>query len=92
MNKIGGEQLARHVRGWQGDPAFPVYLVSGDEPLLVQEAVDTLRSAARQTGFTERQSWQADAQFDWLALTDAGNSLSLFATRQLLADRLRNRA
>jgi DNA polymerase-3 subunit delta len=31
------------------------YLVSGDEPLLVQEATDAIRQAARDGGYQERQ-------------------------------------
>ena len=31
------------------------YLVSGDEPLLVQEAADAIRQAARDGGYLERQ-------------------------------------
>ena len=31
------------------------YLVSGDEPLLVQEAADAIRQAARDGGYQERQ-------------------------------------
>jgi hypothetical protein len=43
----------------------PVYVVSGDDPLLCQEAADAIRGAARQQGFDERQVFSADANFDW---------------------------
>ena len=33
----------------------PAYLLSGDEDLLVAEAADALRAAARQAGYTERE-------------------------------------
>lgn len=60
------------------------YLVSGDDPLLVQEACDALRQAARSQGFTERTVFDVGRSFDWGQLTAAGASLSLFAERRLL--------
>ena len=35
------------------DRLLPVYLISGDEPLLVGEAADAVRVRARAGGFTE---------------------------------------
>ena len=32
----------------------PVYLVSGDEPLLVQECCDQIRKTAREAGYQDR--------------------------------------
>ena len=43
----------------------PVYLVSGDEMLLVQEACDQIIAAARGAGFDERVLIQVDAGFRW---------------------------
>ena len=37
----------------------PCYLVSGDEPLLVQEALDAIRKSARQNGFATRDLQRA---------------------------------
>ena len=31
-----------------------LYTLHGDEPLLIQEALDTIRAVARSQGFTER--------------------------------------
>jgi DNA polymerase-3 subunit delta len=62
----------------------PVYLISGDELLLVQEACDAIIAAARAAGFEERTLIQADASFDWHVLTEQANMLSLFAQRRLL--------
>jgi DNA polymerase-3 subunit delta len=66
----------------------PVYTVSGDEPLLVLEAADAIRAAARQAGYSEREVAQADARTDWSQLQGAANGLSLFATRRILELRL----
>ncbi len=66
----------------------PVYLVSGDEPLLALEACDSIRRAARQAGFDERELYHGDSGFDWGQLLAAANSLSLFASRKILELRL----
>ena len=49
--KLNPAQLGKHLQG----ALAPVYVVSGDEPLLCQEACDAIRQAARQQGFSERQ-------------------------------------
>ena len=41
-----------------------LYIVSGDEPLLVQEATDLIRRALRAQGFLERELFHAEAGFD----------------------------
>ena len=38
----------------------PVYLISGDEPLLVQECCDQVRKAAREAGYQDRLTYHAD--------------------------------
>lgn len=62
----------------------PVYLISGDEPLLLQEAADAVRAAARKAGADERQVFHVEAGFDWNELLQSANSLSLFASRRLV--------
>ena len=73
-------QWGAHVR----QKLAPLYVIGGDEPLLVQESLDALRAAARAQGFTERQVLDADKAFDWSQLTQAAASLSLFASRRLI--------
>ena len=66
-----------------------LYTVYGDEALLVQEAVDAIRAAARAAGHTERSSFTvAGAHFDWSAVLAAGGSLSLFADKQIIEVRI----
>lgn len=83
MPKVSVEQLNRHL-----EPLAPIYLVSGDEPLLVQEASDTIRNAARKAGFVQREVFHADAQFQWQDMLLSANSLGLFAEKKLLELRL----
>jgi DNA polymerase-3 subunit delta len=61
-----------------------VYLVSGDELLLVQEACDAVMAAARTAGFTERELIVVDQGFRWHELTESSHTMSLFAERRLL--------
>ncbi|SDT29786.1 DNA polymerase III subunit delta [Pseudomonas oryzae] len=82
--KLNPAQLAKHLQG----PLAPVYVVSGDEPLLCQEACDAIRATCRARDFSERQVFHADAGFDWNLLREASASLSLFAEKRLLELRL----
>ena len=66
----------------------PLYTVFGEEPLLILEASDRIRAAARAQGYTEREVLIADAGFKWNELAHAGNSQSLFASRRLLEVRV----
>ncbi len=80
------EQLESHLQ--QGLKS--IYIVSGDEPLQIQEACHLIRKAARRAGFNERESFSADNNFNWDELLSAGNALSLFASQKLLELRLPN--
>ena len=79
--QIYANHLAAHLK--QG--LRSLYTVHGNEPLLVQEAVDAIRATARQAGFTERTSHTAQgASYDWGEVVAATQSLSLFADRQII--------
>ncbi|HHJ36283.1 MAG TPA: DNA polymerase III subunit delta [Gammaproteobacteria bacterium] len=67
---------------------YPVYMVSGDEPLQQMESLDLIRSSLREQGFSEREVLDVDAQFDWQRLLDEAASMSLFATRRIVELRL----
>jgi len=62
----------------------PVYLLAGEEHLLLLEAADALRARARELGYSEREVLDADSGFDWDALAQSASSMSLFATRKLI--------
>jgi DNA polymerase-3 subunit delta len=84
--KIKPEQLHSHLQ----KQLLPVYIVSGDEPLLAQEATDTVRSAARAAGFTERELFYVEGNYDWNQLLNEANSMSLFADKKILEIRISN--
>ena len=79
--QVAAPQLAAQLqRGLRN-----LYTVHGDDPLLVQEAGDAIRAAARAQGFTERTVHTvAGAHFDWSAVLASGAELSLFADKQLI--------
>jgi DNA polymerase-3 subunit delta len=65
-----------------------IYLVSGDEPLLVAEAADAIRAAARGAGYADRTVFFIDRSFAWDELRHASRSLSLFAEKRLFELRM----
>jgi DNA polymerase-3 subunit delta len=69
-----------------------IYLVSGDEPLLVNEAADAIRATARSQGFVERELHVVERGFDWQGLIAGSRSLSLFAERKIVEIRMANAA
>ena len=83
--QLAASQLAGHLqKGLRS-----LYTLHGDEPLLVQEAADAIRAAARTQGYTERTSHTvAGAHFDWSEVLAAGGSLSLFADKQIVEVRI----
>ena len=86
MAKLRPEQLGQAL----SKQLAPIYLVSGDEPLLIQEACDAIRQAARQAGFSERELYHVDNNFEWGQLLAAANSLSLFAEKKIIELRMPN--
>jgi DNA polymerase-3 subunit delta len=84
--RLSAEQLPGALaRGLAG-----TYLVSGDEPLLVGEAADAIRAAARSAGFADRRVFFIDRSFNWEELRHASQSMSLFADKRLFELRLPN--
>lgn len=68
----------------------PVYWISGDEPLLLQESADLVRRYARDNAFEDREIFHAGRGFDWQQFTQSTSNLSLFADKKLLELRLEN--
>ena len=83
--QLPAAQLASHL----GKGLRSLYVLHGDEALLVQEAADALRAAARAQGYGERMVHTvAGAHFDWSEVLAGGASMSLFAERQLVEVRM----
>jgi len=62
----------------------PVYLISGDEPLQLQEAVAQIRSQAVIAQFSERTVLYVERGFNWGELDMQRQSMSLFAEKKLI--------
>ena len=60
------------------------YLLTGNDPLLLQESQDAIRQAAQLQGFEEHHTAQIDTSTDWQMLFSLCQELSLFARRQTL--------
>ncbi len=84
--KLRADQLSNHLAN--ATSALPVYLVTGDETLLHDEATDSIRGFLRNQAFTDRELMHVDAQFNWERVFEMANSLSLFAQRQIIEIRL----
>ena len=65
-----------------------VWLIAGEEPLLVDEGLTAVRDAARAAGFAERELHVVDRGFKWTALESQADNLSLFSSRKLLELRM----
>lgn len=82
--RLSAEQLpAALAKGLAG-----MYLISGDEPLLVGEAADLVRAAARAAGYADRSVFFIDRSFAWDELRHASQAMSLFAERRLFELRM----
>ena len=84
--EIRAEQLQSHL----SKELLPVYVISGDEPLLAQESADAVRLAARNKGFSGREVFHGEGKFDWGQLHNEANALSLFAEKKIIEIRISN--
>ena len=77
------DALQAHLKSLSsGSAMLPLYVFSGDEPLLMMEAMDQLRSVAKTLGFTDREVMVQERGFDWSALMNAGQTMSLFGDKR----------
>ena len=65
-------------------PLAALWMVHGNEPLLVLEAADAIRAAARRQGYAERETLVVGQGFKWDALALAAGNLSLFGDAKLI--------
>ncbi len=84
--ELSADRLASQVAK---EPLRPAYLIAGNEPLLVLEAADAVRAAARAQGIGEREVHDMEGRdADWGALDAAIHAPSLFASQRLVEVRL----
>jgi DNA polymerase-3 subunit delta len=66
----------------------PLYILFGAETLLVEEALDQIRSRAKDDGFQERLRFTVETGFDWNQLLEHSQAMSLFAEKRLIELRI----
>ncbi len=84
MPTISSDDLARHLTAG----LKPLYVVMGDALLLAVEAADSIRLAARNAGYAERETFVVEQYFKWAELKNSAQSLSLFAERKVIDIRI----
>lgn len=82
--RIDPDRLAGHLK----ESLAPLYLVFGQEPLIVEESCDAIRSTARANGYTDRTVMTVEAGFSWNQLAQAAQTLSLFSTQRIVELRM----
>ena len=79
--KIDLRNLPRHLKD---NPLAPIWLVSGDEPLLVQETLDLLRAQFKAQGATERIVFHIEPGFNWQEVKQTASAVSLFGDKRIV--------
>lgn len=78
------DQLHAHL---ERQPPAPIYLLAGQEPLLLLEAADAVRRSVKTHGYAEREVLEAgESGFDWNALAASAQQGSLFGGGRKLID------
>jgi len=78
------QQLSDHLN----KTLAPVYLLSGDEPLQIEESLALIRATAREQGYLERQVLYVERSFDWSQVTEQSSNMSLFGDKKILELRI----
>lgn len=79
MSHIKPEQLSQSLK----QPLLS-YWLTGDEPLLMDEARQSVVEAYRRLGLDEHLRFGVDASFDWGQIIELMQGMSLFSSRQLI--------
>ena len=84
--QVKPEQLEQHLK--QGMRSC--YLVTGAEPLIVQECADAIRRAARAAGCIDRERFDSSDKESWQNLVQSASAMSLFGDRKLIEIQVEN--
>lgn len=85
--KLYANQLSAHLK----NNLLPVYLITGTEPLFIQETKDLIVQKAKEVGFSERKRFDATKDFNWNTLFESADNLSLFGEQTILELQLYNK-
>jgi DNA polymerase-3 subunit delta len=78
--KLHADQLDTHLT----KSLLPVYLVSGQEPLLIQETLSKLIKVAKAQDFSEHCIYHVETQFDWEKFLLDAFTRSLFSAKGII--------
>ena len=78
--KVPAKKLEEHL----SKNLANLYIICGDEPILVKEAQDQIRSKATSLGFSERKSITCSSKEDYAEIGIENNSLSLFSEKKII--------
>ena len=78
--RISSEDLPHHLAKGLGS----LYVIHGEALLLAIEAADAIRTAAREAGYSERETLIAEQGFKWAELRNSAQSMSLFSSRKII--------
>ncbi len=78
--RIFADKLSDHLPRTQ----YGIFLLFGNEPLLLQESREAIQQHAYTQGFEERHRFAVDAHLDWNLVYDCCQALSLFSNRQII--------
>ncbi|MBT5231020.1 MAG: DNA polymerase III subunit delta [Methylococcales bacterium] len=81
--KIASDKLPQQLKGVK-----PIYLVTGDEPLQMDESLAKIRQHVFDSGFDSRERFFVEAGFDWSDVKASYQSMSLFADKTLIEIRI----
>lgn len=82
--RIKAEQLSNSLT----KSLAPIYLLSGDEPLQLGEAADSIRQTAKQQGYNAREIFSVDTHFSWNQLALSADSFSIFSDKKIIELRI----
>lgn len=82
--KLTLANFGAHLRG----ELAAAYLITGDDTLRVNEALDALRRQARERGFAEREVHFIERVAQWDDVRQSAASMSLFAEKRIIELRL----
>jgi DNA polymerase III subunit delta len=85
--KIVLQQLSQQLK----QNLAPIYLLYGDEYILLQDACTQILQHAQQQGFTARESFHVDAGFTWESFATSANNLSIFNEASVIELNLQNK-
>ena len=85
---LRADAFEAHLAQAKKNGPHSLYVLTGDEPLLVMELQDQLRAMVIAHGHTEREVMVHEKGFDWSALMNAGQTMSLFGDKRYVELRI----